>query len=71
MNKVLVTGTFGEFTLDETSVRPLIFLAYETGFASIKSLIEHVIALELEQPLHLYWIAGKPGGHYMGNYCKY
>ncbi len=65
MNKVLVTGPFGEFTLDETSVRPIIFLAYETGFASIKSLIEHVIALELEQPLHLYWIAGKPGGHYI------
>ncbi len=71
MNRVLVTGPFGEFTLDEFSVRPIIFLAYETGFASVKSLIEHVIALELEQPLHLYWIVEKPGGHYMENYCKY
>ena len=68
--KVLVTGPFGEFTLDETSRRPIIFLAYETGFASIKSLIEHVIALELEQPLHLYWVVEKAGGHYMENYCR-
>ncbi len=68
--KVLVTGPFGEFTLDEASKRPMVLLAYETGFASVKSLIEHAIALELEQPLHLYWVVEKPGGHYMENYCR-
>jgi CDP-4-dehydro-6-deoxyglucose reductase len=68
--KVLVTGPFGEFILNEASPRPIIFLAYETGFASIKSLIEHAIALELEQPLHLYWVVEKDGGHYMRNYCR-
>ncbi len=68
--RVTVTGPFGEFTLDERSPRPALFLAYETGFASIKSLIEHAIALDLEQPLHLFWTVEKPGGHYMQNYCR-
>ncbi len=68
--KVLLTGPFGEFTLDEASRRPIILLAYETGFASVKSLIEHAIALEMEQPLHLYWVVEKAGGHYMENYCR-
>lgn len=48
---VTVEGPWGNFSLDESSKRPIIFVAYETGFASIKSIIEHAIALELEQPL--------------------
>lgn len=28
------------------------------------------IALELEQPLHLYWMAHRPGNHYLNNLCR-
>lgn len=66
--KVEIEGPFGRFTLDEESRRPLLFLAYETGFASIKSLVEHAIALEKSQPMHLYWVAR--GEHYLANYCR-
>lgn len=67
---VTIAGPQGSFTLDESSRRPIILLAYETGFAPIKSIIEHAIALELEQPLHLYWMAHKPGDHYLENLCR-
>jgi len=67
---VTVEGPWGNFSLDEGSKRPIIFVAYETGFAPIKSIIEHAIALELEQPLHLYWMAKQPGNHYLNNLCR-
>ena len=67
---VTVEGPWGNFSLDESSKRPIIFVAYETGFAPIKSIIEHAIALELEQPLHLYWMAHQPGNHYLNNLCR-
>lgn len=69
-DKVEVEGPFGAFTLDEDSRRPIVFLAYETGFASIKSLIEHAIALEKSQHMHLYWVARDDSDHYLANYCR-
>ncbi len=69
-DRVKVRGPEGRFVLDESSRRPLIFLAYETGFAPIRSLIEHVISLELPQPMRLYWVVRHPGEHYQANYCR-
>lgn len=69
-DKVEVEGPFGAFTLDEDSRRPIVFLAYETGFASVKSLIEHAIALEKPQHMHLYWVARDASDHYLANYCR-
>lgn len=67
---VMIEGPLGSFTLDEASRRPIIFVAYETGFAPIKSIIEHALALELDQPLHLYWMTHQPGDHYLHNLCR-
>lgn len=69
-DKVTIEGPWGVFVLDESSTRPIIFVAYETGFAPIKSIIEHAIALEITQPMHLYWLVDREGGHYMNNYCR-
>ncbi len=66
---VELQGPFGDFTLHEDD-RPIIFLAYGSGFAAMKSIIEHAIALELPQRMHLYWVAKKPGEHYLENYCR-
>jgi CDP-4-dehydro-6-deoxyglucose reductase len=68
--KVDIVGPFGDFVLDEQSTRPIVFLAFETGFAPLKSLIEHAIALELAQPMRLYWVAPGAHAHYLMNYCR-
>ena len=67
---VHIDGPVGDFILDDDSVRPLVMVAQETGFAPIKSLIEHAIALELPQAQRLFWIASAPDGHYLENYCR-
>jgi len=70
VDAVRVEGPRGEFVLDETSHRPLIFIACESGFAPIKSLIEHAMALDAAESLHLVWIARGAGGHYLDNLCR-
>jgi len=67
---VEVRGPYGAFTLDEGSERPLALLAWDTGFAPIKSVLEHAIQLEKPQPMRLFWIASRPGEHYLANYCR-
>jgi len=67
---VRIEGPRGEFVLDEASPRPLVFIAGEAGFAPIKSLIEHAMALDAAETLHLYWIARGAGGHYLDNLCR-
>ncbi|MCK7580125.1 MAG: hypothetical protein MZV65_33595 [Chromatiales bacterium] len=47
-----------------------VFIAWGTGFAPIKSLIEHAMALNEAESLHLYWLASPPHGHYLGNLCR-
>jgi len=68
--KVQVQGPYGNFVLDEESTRPIIFIAYETGFSPIKSLIEHAISLDLGQPVRLYWVMRNEQDHYMANFCR-
>jgi CDP-4-dehydro-6-deoxyglucose reductase len=67
---ITVTGPRGEFTLDESSTRSLVFLACNTGFAPVKSLIEHALALNTPQQVHLYWITTDDNTHYLGNLCR-
>jgi len=66
---VEITGPKGEFVLREDLPRSLIFLAYGTGFAPIKSLIENAMARDAAESMHLYWIAGEEG-HYLNNLCR-
>jgi CDP-4-dehydro-6-deoxyglucose reductase len=67
---VQLDGPFGDFVLDDDSSRPMVMIAEDTGFASIKGLIEHAINLEKPQPLRLYRLALDPEGLYMRNYCE-
>lgn len=60
-------GPQGEFILSEKTARPLIFVAFDDGFAPLKSLIEHAMALETGQPMHLYWIASNLENLYLPN----
>jgi CDP-4-dehydro-6-deoxyglucose reductase len=70
VDSVRVEGPRGTFVLNEDSHRPLVFIAGDSGFAPIKSLIEHAMALEAAESLHLVWIATGQGGHYLDNLCR-
>ncbi len=68
--KINVSGPYGDFLLNESSQNPILFVAFDTGMAPIKSLIEHTIALEQNQPIFLYWLMDESGSHYQENYCR-
>lgn len=67
---VTIDGPSGEFVLDENAHRPILFLACDTGFAPIKSLIEHALARESSESLHLYWFTCSHTGPYLDNACR-
>ncbi len=63
---VQVEGPQGEFILHEQSGRPLFFIAFDSGFAPLKSLVEHAMSLEAES-IHLYWIGSTQQQIYLPN----
>lgn len=67
---VTLFGPWGDFVLRPDSTRSIVFIACDTGFAPIKSLLEHAMALEASERLCLYWLAAQPGGHYLSNLCR-
>lgn len=69
-DKARVAGPYGGFLFDEQSRRPALFIAYDTGFSAIKSLIEHAISLDVPQPVRLYWITRSPADQYLANHCR-
>jgi CDP-4-dehydro-6-deoxyglucose reductase len=69
-DSVTIWGPWGDFVLRPESARPILFVACDTGFAPIKSLIEHAMALDAAGTIHLYWLATRPGGHYLANLCR-
>ena len=66
---VNVWGPLGEFVLAD-SARPLVFAACDTGFAPIKSLIEHALSLDAAPSLSLFWLATRSDGHFQANQCR-
>jgi CDP-4-dehydro-6-deoxyglucose reductase len=58
-------GPLGTFFLREESDKPLIFVAGGTGFAPLKSIIEHAIHNDIRRPLTLYWGARSRSGLYL------
>jgi len=62
-------GPHGEFIMKEDSEHSDLFLAWNCGFAPIKSLVEQAMALDKAEDIHLYWFAPE-GGHYLNNLCR-
>ncbi|HVO06833.1 MAG TPA: 2Fe-2S iron-sulfur cluster-binding protein [Burkholderiaceae bacterium] len=62
-------GPSGDFVLRD-SQRPLVFAACDTGFAPIKSLIEHALSLDNAPSLSLFWLATRSDGHFQANQCR-
>jgi CDP-4-dehydro-6-deoxyglucose reductase len=66
---VRLEGPHGEFVMKLDSRRPVLFIAWEDGFAPIKSLVQHAMSLEIAEAMYLYWAAGE-GAHYQDNLCR-
>ncbi|MCF6258013.1 MAG: 2Fe-2S iron-sulfur cluster-binding protein [Gammaproteobacteria bacterium] len=67
---ITVVGPHGHFLFNESARRAQLYLAYGTGFAPIKSLIEHAMALETASTMSLFWVADKKEDLYMNNLCR-
>jgi CDP-4-dehydro-6-deoxyglucose reductase len=68
--QIEVEGPHGGFVLDRQSLHSLIFIAWDTGFAPVKSLIEHAMALDCAENLHLYWLHTGGEQPYLHNRCR-
>jgi len=55
----------GNAFLREQSARPIILVAGGTGFAYAKSIVEQIIALQLSNPVYLYWGVKEPSHFYL------
>lgn len=58
-------GPLGTFGLHEDCGLPIVMIAGGTGFAPMKSLIEHAVHIGLKRPIALYWGARTRAGLYM------
>ena len=53
--RVDLVGPKGIFVLKEESKKPMVFIAWDGGFAPIRSLVEHAFSLEMLNPIYFYW----------------
>ena len=60
----------GTFFLREESDKPIVFVASGTGFAPIKSIIEHAFEQQIVRPMTLYWGGRRPADLYMHALAK-
>lgn len=67
---VSLFGPCGDFVLEKDAARDRLFVVCDTGFAPVKSLIEHAIAADLPGVSRLIWAATRPDGHYLENQCR-
>ena len=65
-----IDGPQGDFVLNEDSPRSLVFIAWHTGFAPVRSLIEHAMSLEKANSMQLVWMARSKNDRYQDNLCR-
>lgn len=69
-DEIILTGPHGDFLFRDESHNTPVFVAFETGFAPIKSLIEHAMALETANEIELYWAVDDSQALYANNLCR-
>ncbi len=65
-----INGPYGQFKLQESPQTPTVFVAIDSGFAPIKSLIEHAISLDYQENISLFLISTHSKQHYHHNLCR-
>ena len=68
-DEVEVCAPHGSFSIDDTSDRSSVFIAFDTGFAAIRSLLEQRTAQESARALHLLRICCSDSDLYLDNLC--
>jgi NAD(P)H-flavin reductase len=63
--EVRFEGPLGTFFLREDGAKPMIFLAGATGFAPVKSMLEHAFHRRIRRRMYLYWGARRPADLYL------
>ncbi len=63
-------GPMGGFYLREDEDRPLIMMAGGTGFAPLKSMIEHALYVDDPRSIHLYWGARAEADLYLDRLAR-
>jgi NAD(P)H-flavin reductase/ferredoxin len=58
-------GPLGTFFLREDSAKPMIFVAGATGFAPVKSMLEHAFHRGIRRRIYLYWGTRRPADMYL------
>ncbi|NTV94965.1 MAG: 2Fe-2S iron-sulfur cluster binding domain-containing protein [Thiobacillus sp.] len=66
---VTLNGPRGSFVIKMDSRRPALFVAWDDGFAPIKSLIQHAMSLEVAETMDLFWVSDALP-HYQDNLCR-
>lgn len=69
-DSVSLFGPYGDFVLRKESTNDALFVVCDSGFAPVKSLIEHAVAADLPGALRLLWAATLADGHYLENQCR-
>ena len=67
---LLIEGPRGDFLLEEEATEPAVFVAVGDGFAPIKSLAEHAIAIDNAASLNLFRVDDSPPGGQLDNLCR-
>jgi len=65
-----IEGPYGSFYLREDSPKPIVLLASGTGFAPIKSIIEHMQFMGITRDAVLYWGGRRPADLYLDQWIK-
>lgn len=64
-DRLSIEGPQGTFVSREDSERPMIFMAGGTGFAPVKAIVEHFLALGTRRELDIYWGVRIPADLYL------
>lgn len=60
----------GSFFLREDSTKPILLVASGTGFAPVKSMVEHMLHAGIQRPVSLYWGGRRPRDLYMDDLAR-
>lgn len=66
-----IEGPLGTFVPREDSERPMIFMAGGTGFAPVKAIVEHFLALGTRRSMRVYWGARSAGDLYLRSLAEH
>jgi len=68
INEILrIEAPLGNFTLRESSPRPIVMIGGGTGFSPLKGMLEHAFHIGLEKPMHLFWGVRSKSDLYMND----